>query len=1029
MLPRRWHRSVRRARRRLRRRSPGAARRGGRRGRSSPAGGHRWRRSAPTTPWRRSSRRRPSSGSRPSPRRAARSPPATGAAARPTSGSPGPGRFRDRLLARSAGAEELAALLAGPAAAELYLGTGGGGLAGAGADPRALAAAGRLAAAVEAWAAAPPQSAAERLEQAAALYGLGRFARALEVLGAARTPAALILRLRCQVELGALGAAKATLRRLAAERLAPAEVLDAAEPAARALANSGEPERAAEWVARALGAVRAAPQLAPRAELLAANAAWDRGDYPAMERHLTAARPAATSLDPDLAWRWHQASGLRAMAAGDGAGFVASLTAALRWRRRLLRHQAAGLWNDLGIGRVQAGDLPGAERALLASRRLFAGCDGPRHTTLALLNLAEVRLRRGHLGGVREILEQSTAENRLAGNVRGLTQDTELWARFELVMGRPGAALALCRDALARLDREGIDWHRAELATLAARALGWLGRPDEAAAELARAGDAAGAELEPEERPALFAHAAARDEALARAAGTPWAGLWEAALAVRSAPALGSDAGDAPRGATEAWNAAWEAASRLGPYRAARLAFDLEMAAPGSVPAALRRAAAAELQRIGASFLAERLEIRDEGAWEALAAFFAHPGEPAGLPELFVSAGYSAAELVLHRDEGEGGGAAEVLVPGSGGEGGETLAAGVAGGRLVLAAPRLDPTLRALFAVAAATLAAGPRSAQTSAALPGPGRGDGLVGESLPLLRALERAERLAGSDLPVLVLGESGTGKELVARRIHRASRRARAPFVAVNCAALSETLLLSDLFGHQRGAFTGADRERAGVFEAAHAGTVFLDEIGDLPAAAQGMLLRVLQEGEVRRLGESLPRKVDVRVVAATHRDLTAMVAAGSFREDLYYRLNVGSVELPPLRERGRDVVLLAESFLAGRGEASPPPRLSRAAAARLLAHRWSGNVRELQNVLSVAALLAEHGVIEPAHLDLPLLTAADGGRAAGYHQQIDDMRRRLVSEALAASGGRQAAAARRLGISRQALSYLVRQLGMMA
>jgi two-component system NtrC family response regulator len=369
-----------------------------------------------------------------------------------------------------------------------------------------------------------------------------------------------------------------------------------------------------------------------------------------------------------------------------------------------------------------------------------------------------------------------------------------------------------------------------------------------------------------------------------------------------------------------------------------------------------------------------------------------------------------------------------VLVAGGGGD--EGLEMEVAGGRLVLAAPRIDTPLRALFAVAAASLpAAGPASAAAAARARSARHGDGMLGDSPGMRRALERVERLAASSLAILVLGESGTGKELVARRIHRASRRARAPFVAVNCAALSETLLLSDLFGHVRGAFTGADRERAGVFESAQGGTVFLDEIGDLPAAAQGMLLRVLQEGEVRRLGESLPRKVDVRIVAATHRDLAAMVAAGSFRQDLYYRLKVGNVQLPPLRERGRDVVLLAERFLAAADERGAPPRLSRAAAARLLAHRWPGNVRELQNVLAVAALLAAGGTIEPEHLDLPVVVRADGGRAPGYHDQIDELRRRLVSEALAASGGNQAAAARRLGVSRQALSYLVRQLGLLA
>jgi transcriptional regulator with GAF, ATPase, and Fis domain len=297
-----------------------------------------------------------------------------------------------------------------------------------------------------------------------------------------------------------------------------------------------------------------------------------------------------------------------------------------------------------------------------------------------------------------------------------------------------------------------------------------------------------------------------------------------------------------------------------------------------------------------------------------------------------------------------------------------------------------------------------------------------MMGESPALRPALARLARLATGDLPLLILGESGTGKELAARRIHRASPRSRAPLVTVNCAALSETLLLSDLFGHVRGAFTGADRDRAGVFEAAQGGTVLLDEIGDLPAAAQGLLLRVLQEGEVRRLGESLPRRVDVRVLAATHRDLAQMVAARTFREDLYYRLRGGTVELPPLRDRGNDVLLIADRFLA-RLRSPRPVRLSREARAGLLGHRWPGNVRELQNVLGTAAALADDGIIRPEHLELP---GAQGAASTMYHQRLDAVRRSLVQEELAACGGNRAEAARRLGLSRQALSYLVRQLG---
>jgi len=300
-----------------------------------------------------------------------------------------------------------------------------------------------------------------------------------------------------------------------------------------------------------------------------------------------------------------------------------------------------------------------------------------------------------------------------------------------------------------------------------------------------------------------------------------------------------------------------------------------------------------------------------------------------------------------------------------------------------------------------------------------PSPSGGLIGESPALRAAIDRMARLAPGSLPVLILGESGTGKELAARWLHHESARSGGAFVPVNCAAFSETLLLSDLFGHARGAFTGADRERKGVFETAHGGTVFLDEIGDLPLSAQGMLLRVLQEGEIRRLGESSPRKVDARVLAATHRDLNRMVAEGSFRRDLYYRLRVGCVELPPLRDRGEDVLLLADHFLQGRA----PVKLSRPARARLLSHLFPGNVRELQNVLAVAAALAgDGGLIEPEHLELPS-EAKTGGST--YHRQLDALRRRLILEALEKHGGNRVEAARELGVSRQGLSYLICKL----
>jgi two-component system NtrC family response regulator len=297
-----------------------------------------------------------------------------------------------------------------------------------------------------------------------------------------------------------------------------------------------------------------------------------------------------------------------------------------------------------------------------------------------------------------------------------------------------------------------------------------------------------------------------------------------------------------------------------------------------------------------------------------------------------------------------------------------------------------------------------------------------IVGESPALLAALDRLDRLATGKLPVLILGESGTGKELAARRLHRRSSRAGRPFVAVNCAALSETLLLSDLFGHTRGAFTGADRDRKGVFETAHGGTVLLDEIGDLPLNAQGLLLRVLQEGEIRRLGESEARRVDVRVLAATHRDLAAMIEEGAFRRDLYFRLRVGCVVMPPLRERGDDLLRIAERIL---DRLQAPARLDPKARPRLLSYAWPGNIRELENVLSVAAALAAGGAIGAEHLELP--AAKIEAPAGTYHQRVKAFRRQIIGEALDECADNRAAAAARLGVSPQSISYFIRELGL--
>jgi two-component system response regulator AtoC len=305
----------------------------------------------------------------------------------------------------------------------------------------------------------------------------------------------------------------------------------------------------------------------------------------------------------------------------------------------------------------------------------------------------------------------------------------------------------------------------------------------------------------------------------------------------------------------------------------------------------------------------------------------------------------------------------------------------------------------------------------------------GVVTADTSMREPFRRLIRFALQNVTVLVLGESGSGKEAAARAVHTLSSRSGGPFVSVNVPAIPAALLESELFGHVRGAFTGAERDRRGLLEEASGGTIFFDEIGDLGLPLQAKLLRSLQERELRRVGENRARAVDVRVVSATSRDLAKEVEAGRFREDLYYRLHVAIIALPPLRERGRDALLLARHFLDRFANefARGPLRLTPEAQKILLAHQWPGNVRELQNALCQAAALAESGGAVSAEL-LPA-SVRPGLRAAGaagdYRSRIAAHRRRIVREALERSGGNRSRAARDLGLSRQALLYLMKEL----
>jgi DNA-binding NtrC family response regulator len=302
-----------------------------------------------------------------------------------------------------------------------------------------------------------------------------------------------------------------------------------------------------------------------------------------------------------------------------------------------------------------------------------------------------------------------------------------------------------------------------------------------------------------------------------------------------------------------------------------------------------------------------------------------------------------------------------------------------------------------------------------------------VIAESAKSRELLDLVHRVAPSRSTVLIQGESGTGKELVARLLHYWSERVGRPFLAVNCKAFAEGVLESELFGHEKGSFTGATTARAGCFERAAGGTLFLDEIGEISADFQGKLLRVLQEGEVLRVGGAEPRKVEVRVVAATNRRLREEVTAGRYREDLFFRLNVIPIQLTPLRERPEDVLPLARHFLARyAAEAGRTLAMSAEAELALRGHRWAGNVRELENAIERAVVLARSDVITPEDLLLEPAADSSSGAEGALQESLDRATVASARAALEAAGGNRAEAARALGIDRTTLYRLMKRLG---
>jgi len=314
----------------------------------------------------------------------------------------------------------------------------------------------------------------------------------------------------------------------------------------------------------------------------------------------------------------------------------------------------------------------------------------------------------------------------------------------------------------------------------------------------------------------------------------------------------------------------------------------------------------------------------------------------------------------------------------------------------------------------------------------GPADFEGMISGDPAMRQVFRLVEKVATADVPVAIFGETGTGKELVARALHALSARREAPFIPVNCSAIAATLIESELFGHEKGAFSGADRLRKGAFEEAHGGTLFLDEIGELPLDLQPKLLRVLELGEVKRVGATRPFQVDVRVVAATHRDLRARVRADKFREDLYYRLCVVPVVVPPLRARRGDVRTLASAFLASAAPRGLPLAWSEEALARLEAHDWPGNVRQLRNVVQRALLLRGEGLV----LDASALSLDDVRGAAGEGDDdtlfargltMEEIEREAIRLSLRRNQGRRAAVVRELQIAKSTVMKRIAQWGL--
>ncbi len=908
----------------------------------------------------------------------------------------------------------------------------------------------------------PPEQA---LAKARELERAGHLFLARRVLASQQNPDALLLRARIELALGEVGTAAHGLRALRRREPPLATQIDSIELALRLskrCLDSGALAAEAVFAEHLLEAAAQAGDevVLGRAQLAGAWAALDNGDLTLAAELLDQAEE-AREPDRERLARRHQAAAQLAFVRGqwqDAESHLGRALGAVTLRPRP-RALVGGLWNEMALARAAGGDLRGAERALRHALRHLRACDGPSHLALATSNLAEIAVRRGRVSGVEAVLDACLEFPETSRNRAARAAEEALAVRLLMVRGALEDALRLCRpaleDATGSMDKERL--------ALAARCLAWSGRVAEAAELLEQLADHDLDHLEPEERLAVLLQAGQKERAqqLNARLPAPLRRFWSPIVAHQPALEVSLPAIDA---------------LRLEPYRAARLVLDLlQLGVPVAPPLATRSARV--MRDLGARAFAGRIEDASD-PWSALAELLV-PEENTkrlGLTErierLFASLSCARGGVSIGDETAPL--RKLVLRPAPTDAVTVSLVALNRRVELALVAQDFERLGRSRVRVLAWAIACA--AWESTLAEERPGRGheplfvaedvaedvadnvaeddvgakacdglrrsetaepnDGIVGRSAPLLEALENVSRLAPAAIPVLVLGETGTGKELIARRLHALSRRAEKRFLAVNCATLqNENLVLAELFGHAKGAFTGAHAARPGVFESAHEGTVFLDEIGDLPENAQGMLLRVLQEGEVRRLGELRDRSVDVRIVAATHNDLALLVREGRFRQDLYFRLAGALVELPPLRERGSDAELLAAFFLE---RLDPWARLADCALRAIREHTWPGNVRQLQNALAVAVTFGavqqqEPWVLTAEHLGLGSSPQespehAAPSETATYRECVFNYRRQLIADALERSGGNQAAAARQLGLKRQSLRYNMKALGLL-